>query len=107
MGGGLIVGGSAETGIGDRIGAGVTGSAGVGVFGGGSQGLNGGGFGSIGGFALWLGHIWWYPEYPEGNNDTFAAGAFAGRGDGLFLTKACSASHLGGPFNTNTINLDL
>jgi RHS repeat-associated protein len=100
---GVVGGGSAEGGI--VAGVGATASGGGGLFGGGPQGLNIGGYGTGGAFAGGPGYGLQYPTYPEGNNANFAAGAFAGLGAGLFLTNACSASGLRGPFDTYTANI--
>ncbi len=80
---GVIGGGTAEAGI---PGAGVSVSAGVGGFWGGPQGGNS----------------------PSGCKSTpLVVGGFAGGGAGPFLTNANSASQLGGPFDTWSINVGI
>lgn len=99
-GAGVVGGGSAEVGLG--AGAAVTGSIGGGIFGGGSRGINVGGFGTFGAMAGGPG----IPSvgYPSTSATNAAAGAYAGGGVGGFFTNATSATELGGPFFTYSIN---
>ena len=101
-GSGSIYSASVEGGL-IYAGAGGTASAGAGVFGGGQKGTNLGAFASVGGFAGGPGYGYSYPASNNSNN--FAAGAFAGRGGGLFLSNATSASDISGPFDTRSLNV--
>ena len=100
---GGVLGGSAEGGA-VVVGAGATVSGSAGVFWGGPQGTSVGAYASAGAFAGGPGYGPQYPKYPEGNNSNVAGGAFAGAGGG-FVTNACSAGELRGPFDTSTFNL--
>lgn len=101
---GIAGGGSIEGGV-VVVGAGATVAGGAGMFWGGSQGFNLGAFGSAGAFAGGPGYGLQYPAYPQGKNANDAGGAFAGAGAGAFLTNACSAGELRGPFDTYTFNV--
>jgi RHS repeat-associated protein len=101
---GPVVGGSIDGGI-VVVGAGATAAGGAGMFWGGQQGVNVGAFGEVGAFAGGPGYGPQYPAYPEGNNANVAGGAFAGFGGGAFLTNACSAGDLRGPFDTYNFNV--
>ncbi len=103
---GVTGGGSVEGGA-VVVGAGATASAGAGVFWGGSQGVNVGAYGSTGAFAGGPRYGTQYPAYPQGNNAKVAGGAFAGVGAGAFVTNACSAGDLRGPFDTYTFNVGI
>jgi RHS repeat-associated protein len=102
---GALIAGSAEAGYG-RTGVGATGSIGRGIFFSGPQGLNEGGFAEFGEFVDAHGYEYTFPCGNKGILGNVVTGAYAGFGPGFFVTNANSASELGGPFSTYSLNRD-